>query len=60
LAKFFKKICESVLIKPWQYIGKFMIRWSGDIENYCNILQYIANIANIFIGNILLPGYGFN
>jgi hypothetical protein len=24
--------------KYCQYIGKFLIRWSGDIENYCNIL----------------------
>jgi hypothetical protein len=31
--------------KYCQYIGKLMIRWSGDIENYCNILPPQGNIS---------------
>jgi hypothetical protein len=34
-----------------------MIKWSGDIENYCNILPIFPPQGNNFIGNILLPGY---
>jgi hypothetical protein len=49
--------------KYCQYIGKLMIGWSGDIENYCKQRSF-ANIStalcakgqvNNFIGNILLP-----
>jgi hypothetical protein len=28
------------------------------VRGYWKLLQYIANISNIFIGNILLPWYG--
>jgi hypothetical protein len=40
--------------KYWQYIENFMMRL---VRGYWKLLQYIANIANIFIGNILLQGY---
>jgi hypothetical protein len=39
------KIIGKIPLTPssWknQYIGKLMIKWSGDIENYCNILSIL-------------------